>query len=198
MAADRSAAFASVSRGITANRLGAAILTTGSRPEQLLFEPLGLIEREMARAPAVMNRLAYESGSKTTRMRIPDGARRRRDGYAFDPLYLVRREIRVVKRQGLRHGPANAKFGWQRHMDLGGARIRQAVDGERGFVRDDALRIGPAHLRPQCGFHVLPERRDRISRQAIHTAGSLARCRRCGAAAQAALDEGQPLAPGPQ
>ena len=184
--------------GIFANRFGPAILTTRSRPEQLLFEPLGLIEREMARAPAVINRLAYESWSKMRRVRVPDGACSRRDWHAFDPLYVFRREIRVVKRQALRHGPANAKLGWQRHMDLGGARIRQAVDGERGFVRDDALRIGPAHLRPQCGFHVLPERRDRISRQAIHTAGSLARCRRCGAAAQAALDEGQPLAPGPQ
>src|SRR5438093_13434647 len=117
MAADRSAAFASVSRGITANRLGAAILTTGSRPEQLLFEPLGLIEREMARAPAVMNRLAYKSGSKMTRLRIRDGARRRRDGYAFDPLYIFRREIRVVKRQALRHPPANAQLGRQVPMD---------------------------------------------------------------------------------
>src|SRR5438445_12158414 len=109
MAADQSAAFVSVSRGITANR--AAILTTGSRPEQLLFEPLGLIEREMARAPAVINRLAYESGSKMIRMRIPDGARSRRDWYAFDPLYIFRRKIRVVNRQAPRHGPSTAKLG---------------------------------------------------------------------------------------
>src|SRR2546422_9960802 len=124
MAADRSEAFASVSRGITANRLGAAILTTRSRPEQLFLEPLGLIERKMAGAPAVINRLAYESGSKMRCVRVPDGACSRRDWHAFDPLYVFRREIRVVKRQALRHGPANAKLGWQRHMDLGGARIR--------------------------------------------------------------------------
>ncbi|MBI3264027.1 MAG: hypothetical protein HYZ58_12880, partial [Acidobacteria bacterium] len=60
MAADRSAAFASVSPRVTANRFGAAILTTRFRPEQLLFELLGLIERQMARPPAVVNRLPYE------------------------------------------------------------------------------------------------------------------------------------------
>lgn len=56
------------------DRFSAPILTKRFRPEQLLFELLGLIEREMARAPAVVNRLAYESRSKMTRVRIADGA----------------------------------------------------------------------------------------------------------------------------
>jgi len=48
---------------------------------------------------------------------------------------------------------------------------RQTVNRECGFVRDHAVRVGPAHLRPQCSFHVLPEQRDRISCKAIHAAG---------------------------
>src|SRR3990172_4208981 len=158
MAADRSAAFGSASRGITADRFGTAILTARFRPEQLLLETLGLIECEMARSPAVVNGLAYEGRSKVTRLRIADGACSRRDWHAFDPLHVFRLEIRVVKHQALWHGTPNAEFGGQRHMHLGRAPIRQAVDRERGFVRDHTVRTGPAHLRPQCSFHVLPER----------------------------------------
>jgi hypothetical protein len=51
-------------------------------PEQFLFESLGFIEREMARASAVANCPACERGSEMTRARIADGACRRRDGYA--------------------------------------------------------------------------------------------------------------------
>jgi hypothetical protein len=68
---DRSVAFALVSRGITAKRFGSSSLTARFRAEQLLLEPLGLIEGQLARAPAVVDRLAYESGSKMTRVGIP-------------------------------------------------------------------------------------------------------------------------------
>src|SRR6266852_6400626 len=106
---DRSAAFASVSRGSTAHRFGAAMLTARFHPEQLVCEALGFIEGEMAGAPAVANGLADERGSKMTRVRIADGACRRRDGYAVDLLQVFRREIRVMKRQPFGHRPANAK-----------------------------------------------------------------------------------------
>ena len=82
------------------------------RPEQLLFEPHGLIERQMARSPAVVNRLPYESGSKMTRVRIPDGACGRRDWHAFDLLHLFRLEIRVVEYQALGHRTTN-RFDFQ-------------------------------------------------------------------------------------
>src|SRR5258708_12547252 len=71
---DRLAAFASVSRGGTANRFGAAILTARFRPEQLAVELLGLVEGELARTPAVADGLADERGSEMTPVRIANGA----------------------------------------------------------------------------------------------------------------------------
>ena len=50
------------------------------------MEPLGRIEGEIARAPAVVNRLAYERRAKMTRVRIADGACSRRDWHTVDLL----------------------------------------------------------------------------------------------------------------
>src|SRR5437870_1764651 len=125
MAADQSAPFESVSRGVTADRLRAAILTARFRPEQLLFKLLGVIERQMARSPAVVNRLAYKSRSKMSRVRIPNGACSRRHWHAFDLLYLSRLEVGIVNRQALRHGTPDAESGRQRHMHLGRTRVGQ-------------------------------------------------------------------------
>lgn len=168
---DRSAAFALVSGGVSANQFGAALVTTRLRTEQLLFELLGLVDGQMARSPAIVNCLSYQSGTKMTRVRIPDSACRRRDGHALDLLQILRPEVRVVKCQTLGHSPTNAEGRRQRQMHRGGARIRQAVNGERGFVRYHSAGVGAAHLRPQRRFHVLSKRRDRVAREAIHSAG---------------------------
>ena len=107
-------------------------LTAQFRPEQLVFEPLGRIEGEMARAPAVADGLAYERGSEMTRVRIADGACGRRDRYAIDLFHVFRREIRVVKRQPFGHGPANAKIGRQGHMHLGRGIMTASNDTTNG------------------------------------------------------------------
>jgi len=115
-------------------------LTARFRPEQFLFELLGLLQRQMARSPAVVHRLPYEHWSKMTHVRIPDGARSPRDWHAFELLHVFRLEIRVVKRQALWHGSANAKFGGQRHMHLGRARIRSSMSLVPG------ARLGPYEI----------------------------------------------------
>jgi LigD-like primase-polymerase len=94
-------------------------LATPFRPEQLVFELLGLIECQMAHSPAVVDRLPNERGSKMACVRIANGACRRRDWHAFDPLNIARLEVRVVERQALRHGTTNPECCRQRRPALG-------------------------------------------------------------------------------
>jgi hypothetical protein len=86
----------------------------------------------------------------------------------------------------------------QRQMHLGRARVRQAVDGKGGFVRDHAAAIGTPHLRPERGFHVLSERRDRIAREAIHPAGHAFDVAGLVELGEPALDADRLLALGPR
>lgn len=170
MAEDRLDASEKPSRRGPARSRGSAP-TTGLGPKQFPFKRVGFIKREVAGPAAICNRLSNERRPEVAGMGVANRARWRGDRHAFDALLVARVEIGIVEDQMLRRGAADAKPRGQRQVDFGRARVRQAMDRERRFVGDHAVRVWSTHLRPQGGLHVLPERRDRVSSEPIDAAG---------------------------
>ena len=112
----------------------------GLGPKQFPFKRVGFVKREVAGPAAIGNRLSNECRPEVAGVGVANSARWRCDRNALDALLVARVQIRIVENQMLRRVAADAKPRGQRQVDFGRACVRQAIDRERRFVGDHAVR----------------------------------------------------------
>src|SRR5437870_6247536 len=116
---------------------GSCRQTSEGRKRMFYVGEVGL--NEQATSQRLEGRLAKQIRRGACASAVAEGSSGRGRGDGPEPRSLLLGNVRVVEHDALGNAEAPpAPLGWKREMDQGGQHVGEAVERQRGLVREDA------------------------------------------------------------